>query len=291
MALTGVYGQVDRADAIAVIRRALDLGIEHFDTAELYGPFTNEELLADALGSDSRYVTIATKFGYRIDDGRIAGLDSRPQTIRPRVEASLRRLKRDAIDLLYQHRPDPEVPVEDVIGVIADLVQAGKVRAVGLSGTSAGLLRRAQAVHRVSAIQNEFSLLAMPDQDLLDLADKSNVTVVAHSPLARGRLAGHVRNAEARPLDDYRRHSKDFSPGALVAASPLLSALQVIAKENDVAPATLAIAWLLKAHPNLIAIPGARSVHQLELCCAASAVELHDADVRRLQVAATSAHA
>jgi aryl-alcohol dehydrogenase-like predicted oxidoreductase len=283
MALTGVYGHLDRDTAVATIRRALDLGIDHFDTAELYGPFRNEALLAAALGRDAARVTIATKVGYRLEGGQIAGLDSRPAQIRAAVEGCLRRLGRDTVDLLYQHRPDPEVPVEDAVGAMSDLVEAGKVRWLGLSATDAATLSRAQTVHPIAAVQNEYSLLERaPEDGLLDAVAQAGAVFVAYSPLGRGRLAGSALARTARAPDDYRRSDKRFAEDALEAAGPLTRAVSEIAEARGVAPAAIALAWLLARHPHIRAIPGARSPGQVETFWSGPLVRLTPSEVARL---------
>ena len=194
MALTGIYGPIGRGKAIAVIRRAFDLGVDHYDTAELYGPYINEELLADALGPRSREVRIATKFGYRLEGGRIAGLDSSPHAIRRAVEGSLRRLRRERIDLLYQHRPDPHIPVEDVVGTMSKLVKEGKVADLGLCATDHATLERARAIHPIAAVQNSYSLIDREaEAGVLPALSDHRTAFVAYSPLARGILAGAAR--------------------------------------------------------------------------------------------------
>ena len=283
MALTGVYGHVDPPTAIATVHAALDTGIEHFDTAELYGPFRNEEVLASALGDSSGRITIATKFGYRLDGGRIAGLDSRPEALRSAVEGSLRRLKRDTIDLLYQHRPDPNVPVEDVVGAMSDLVRAGKVRWLGLSATDAPTLRRGHAVHPISAIQNEYSLLERgPESALLEEAARIGAAFVAYSPLARGRLSGPATTASVRPADDHRRTDSRFADDALAVARPIVDVVSAIGAERRVAPAAIALAWLLSRRPNIRVIPGARNPTQVRSLIAAQHLQLSKDELERL---------
>jgi aryl-alcohol dehydrogenase-like predicted oxidoreductase len=285
MALTGVYGHVDRREAVRIVRRGLDLGVTHFDTADLYGPYVNEELLGDALGADTHRVSIATKFGYRIEKGRIAGVDSRPQSIRPKVQASLRRLRRDAVDLLYQHRPDPDVPVEDVVGAMSDLVREGLVRSIGLSGTDTASFQRAGAVHPIAAVQNEYSLLSRaPEKDLLDVVGTAGARFVAYAPLGRGRLAGSLCAAGDRAPDDYRARSADFSDQSLNAIAPVLAVLADIASIKGATVGAVAIAWLLAKRPHVMPIPGARSVDQLDIIASASAMALSSAEMARLSV-------
>jgi aryl-alcohol dehydrogenase-like predicted oxidoreductase len=283
MALTGIYGRIERRDAAAVVHRALDLGIDHFDTAELYGPYVNEELLAEALGSRSAHVRIATKFGYKLVDGRIAGLDSRPATIRRAVEGSLRRLRRDRIDLLYQHRIDPDVPIEEVVGTMADLISEGKVAALGLSAIDSATLERAQGIHAISAVQNEYSLIQrQPEADLLSVLDSQAITLVAFSPLARGVLCGNVVAASDRDAADYRKSDARFAADRLSATETRLQPLWDIAKNREVTPATVALAWLLAKSPQVLVIPGARSPGQIAASIRAVALRLSAAEQERL---------
>lgn len=284
MALTGIYGHVDPAMATATIHAALDAGVEHFDTAELYGPFRNEEILASALGGRSAHVTIATKFGYRLEGGEITGLDSSRGAMFAAVEGSLRRLKRETIDLLYQHRPDPRVPVEDVVGAMSDLVKSGKVRRLGLSATDAPTLRRAHAVHAISAVQNEYSLLErVAELELLDEAERLGAVFVAYSPLGRGRLAGPAKAAAERLDDDYRRNDPRFTPDALNATGSVVEVLTAIAAERAVAPAAIALSWLLTQRPHLRAIPGARHPSQVRDFASAQDLRLSADDLERLR--------
>lgn len=275
MALTGIYGHIARDVAIDIIRHAFDMGVTHFDTAELYGPFVNEELLADALGSRRTRVEIATKFGYRLEAGKIAGLDSRPQSIRSAVEGSLRRLRRDYIDVLYQHRPDPNIPVEEVVGTMSDLVKEGKVLELGLSATDIETVQRASAIHRISFVQNEYSLIQrQPEQGLLPYLNGTGTDFVCYSPLGRGILA-RIPDVEAkRSPTDYRNKDPRFEPTRLAELSLALDPLWDIAAAHLVRPATVALAWLLGRSPNIRVIPGATSVEQLNANFAAASVPL-----------------
>lgn len=283
MALTGVYGAVERQTAIGLVHRALDLGIRHFDTAELYGPYANEELLAEALGARGNDVEIATKFGYRLRDGKIAGLDSSPANIRRAVEGSLRRLRRDRIDILYQHRADPAVPIEDVVGVMSDLVREGKVRALGLSAVDWGTLQRAQAVSPVSFVQNEYSLIQRaPETELLPRLKGSAVRFVCYSPLGRGILAGKPEAYCGQNVSDYRRNDPRFEPQNLRAMQLRLSALREIAEGRGVNPAAVALAWLLSRGPNIHVIPGAKSALQLEAAVQGAELTLAAAELAQL---------
>lgn len=283
MALTGIYGPVPREDAIAVIRRALDLGVDHFDTAELYGPYANEELLANALGPGCSDVRIATKFGYRLEGGKIAGLDSSREVIRRSVEGSLRRLRRERIDLLYQHRPDPRVPVEDVVATMAELVAEGKVTELGLSATNGVTLERARAIHPIAAVQNAYSLIdRAAEADVLPALHDYHTALVAYSPLARGILAGDAIPAERRATTDYRSFDPRFLGTSLASLKHALSPLWEIAERHGAPPAAIAIAWVLSRGPDVHAIPGARTTGQLIANLQAIRIRLSDKERLRL---------
>lgn len=281
MALTGVYGAVPRDRAKSLIRRALDLGVTHFDTAELYGPYTNEELLAEALGADSQKVTIATKFGYLLDHGKIVGLDSSPANIRRAVEGSLRRLRRERIDILYQHRQDPSTPVEDAVGAMSDLVRQGKVGALGLCAFDRRILERARTVAYIEFVQNEFSLIhRAPESDLAPGVSPTELQLVCYSPLGRGILTG-----KAYPLDDpadYRRNDSRFRPDNLLAFRERLRSLWEIARAHTASPAAVALAWLLSRGPGVHVIPGPKTIEQLEDCISAVELSLSDSDLIQL---------
>lgn len=277
MALTGIYGKVDKKVAISTIHKALELGVRHFDTAELYGPYSNEELVAEALGKTANASTVATKFGYRIVDGRAVGQDSRPSSIRRSVEASLRRLKRDRIDLLYQHRPDPNVPIEDVIATMEKLLDEGKIAAVGLSGSDRQTLSRAQSLLPIAAVQNEFSIVN--DTDFLDPSD---FIFVAHSPLARGLLGNHVSGAHETKPDDYRVSNRRYNALKSGLDEGKEHPLFDISRQHGVEPAVVALAAVLARGPQVVAIPGAKSPRQIEICMQASELELDDETLRAL---------
>lgn len=275
MALTGIYGRIERRDAIAVIHRALDLGIDHFDTAELYGPYVNEELLAEALGPRRPEVQIATKFGYKLENGRIVGLDSRPSSIRRAVEGSLRRLRRERIDLLYQHRVDPNVLIEDVVGTMADLVTEGKVAALGLSAIDGATLERAQTVHAIVAVQNEYSLIQrQAEVSLLPALDGQATTLVAFSPLGRGIICGNLVGLSDRDPADYRISDARFAPDRSSTIVTQLQPLWKIAQQREVPPAVVALAWLLAKSPKVSVIPGARSPIQIGISMQAAVFRL-----------------
>lgn len=273
MALTGLYGPITEKDAIAIIHCAIDHGISHFDTAELYGPYTNETLLAEALRGRSHAITIATKVGYAIVDGAIAGIDNSAASLRSSVDGCLRRLRRDRIDLLYLHRVDTRVPVEDTVGVLADLVARGKVTTIGLSAVDGETLKRAHAVHPIAAVQNEYSLIARaPEADVLPRASALDIAFVAFSPLGRGLLSGHVSPAPARDDSDYRKGRNDFSEERVKAFDDALTPLYTIARQRNSTPAQVALAWLFAQ--SVCVIPGARTQQQVIDCCRAREITL-----------------
>jgi aryl-alcohol dehydrogenase-like predicted oxidoreductase len=285
MALTGIYGPVPRDAAIKLIRRALDLGVSHFDTAELYGPYANEELLADALGPNRNAVEIATKFGYRLENGKIVGLDSTPQAIRHSVEGSLKRLRRDYIDVLYQHRLDPTLPIEDVVGTMSNLVREGKVLALGLCAVDWQTFQRACAIHSISFVQNEFSLIQR-DQEakMVPGLHESATALVCYSPLGRGILAGGAGSVDRREMTDYRRHDARFGSNWLASATRRLAPLWRIAELRAVAPATVALAWLLSKAPTITVIPGAKTEAQIEASVLAREFTLTDDEIASLNL-------
>lgn len=265
MALTGVYGPISKRQAKAVVERALALGIRHFDTAEMYGPHTNEMLVAEALGSMRNRVTIATKFGcYLANDGTIL-VDSRPESIRRSVVGSLRRLKRETIDVLYQHRVDPAVPIEDVVGTMGNLVTEGKVRELGLCAVDEATWRRANQVRAVSIIQNECSLLrTCSSRGLLKGLAARSGSFVAFSPLARGILAARnpAPSSKRRPAD-YRSSRPEFRRQILSDLAHRFDPLWQISESRNVPPAVVALGWVLSTAPCVFAIPGARTVEQV----------------------------
>jgi len=284
MALTGIYGPVPRETAFNLIHRALDLGVSHFDTAEIYGPYANEELLAEALGPNRNAVEIATKFGYRLENGKIAGLDSTPQAIRRSVEGSLRRLRRSHIDVLYQHRLDPRVPIEDVVGTMSELVREGKVLALGLCAIDWKILQRAQAIHSISFVQNEFSLIQRDPEELIAHLSELPIHFVCYSPLGRGILANGALPDSQRVLTDYRRNDLRFGSERLSSIMDRLAPLWQIAASRTVAPATVALAWLLSKTPAIRVIPGAKSEVQLTAALQAGAFGLTNEELASLNL-------
>jgi aryl-alcohol dehydrogenase-like predicted oxidoreductase len=265
MGMSQSYGtpeERDERESIATIHRALELGVTFFDTAEVYGPYTNEELLARALkglkGARDR-VVIATKFGFKIENGSIAGMDSRPEHIREAVEGSLRRLATDRIDLLYQHRVDPAVPIEDVVGAMAHLVSEGKVRFLGLSEAGEQTIRRAHAAHPISALQSEYSLWERNlEARVIPLLRELGIGLVAFAPLGRGFLTGAVKRAEEYPEGDYRRLDPRYQGANFDANMRAASAVRELATRKGATPAQIALAWLLHKGPDIVPIPGTK---------------------------------
>ena len=265
MGMSYAYGTTDERDereSIATIQRAIELGVTFFDTAEAYGPYKNEELFARALDQlevSRDRVVIATKFGFKFDANGIAGVDSRPAHIREAVEGSLKRLKTDYIDLLYQHRVDPAVPIEDVIGTMADLVREGKVRYLGLSEAGVQTIRRAHAVHPISALQSEYSLWERNlESRIIPLLRELGIGLVPFAPLGRGFLTGAVKRAEEYPPDDFRRNDPRYQGENFDANMQAASAVREIAQAKHATPAQVALAWLLHQGPDIVPIPGTK---------------------------------
>lgn len=264
-----------REEMVAVLRGAVDLGVTFFDTAEVYGPYANEELVGEALEPVRDQVVLATKFGWRIEDGASVGLDSRPEQVRRVVEASLRRLRTDVIDLLYQHRVDPEVPIEDVAGVVGELVAEGKVRHLGLSEAGAGTIRRAHAVHPVTAVQSEYSLWTRdPEAEVLPTLAELGVGFVPFSPLGKGFLTGTLDSSTSFAADDIRTTIPRFSAENRDANAALVGHVQALAASKGCSPGQIALAWLLAQHPWVVPIPGTRRLPRVEENCGATEVPL-----------------
>ncbi|WP_242342566.1 aldo/keto reductase [Anaeromyxobacter terrae] len=286
MGMSQSYGAADEAESVATIHRALELGVTFFDTAEVYGPFRNEELLGRALAGRRDRVVIATKFGFRIEDGNVVGLDSRPEHVREVVEASLRRLRTDRIDLLYQHRVDPAVPIEDVVGAMADLVRHGKVRYLGLSEAGARTIRRAHAVHPISALQSEYSLWERNlEPEILPLLRELGIGLVPFSPLGRGFLTGTVRRAEEYPESDFRRRDPRFQGANFDANVRAADAVRALAARKGATPGQLALAWLLHKGDDVVPIPGTKRRSYLEENVAAARLSLAPAELAELDAA------
>ncbi|MFL5992925.1 MAG: aldo/keto reductase [Streptomyces sp.] len=265
----------DRTDMIAVLRGAVERGVTFFDTAEVYGPYVNEELVGEALAPVRDQVVIATKFGFRIENGASVGLDSRPEQIRAVVTASLKRLRVDTIDLFYQHRVDPEVPIEDVAGTVGELVQEGKVRCFGLSEASARTIRRAHSVHPVTAVQSEYSLWTRdPEPEVLPACAALGIGFVPFSPLGKGFLTGAVDASTSFADDDVRTTIPRFSAENRAANQVLVEHVGRLAQAKDATPGQVALAWLLARHPSIVPIPGTRRITRIEENIGATAVPL-----------------
>nr|WP_207913432.1 aldo/keto reductase [Sphingomonas sp. BK235] len=287
MGMSHAYGEPDDVESIATIHRAIELGCTFFDTAEVYGPYTNEELLGRALKDRRDSVQIATKFGFVIGEGLFAGADSRPAHIREVVEASLRRLQTDRIDLLYQHRVDPAVPIEDVAGTVRDLIAEGKVLHFGLSEAGAGTIRRAHAVQPVAALQSEYSIWERNlDDEILPLLAELGIGLVPFSPLGRGFLTGTARRAEDYPADDFRAKGDPRLQGENFDANLRIAELvRAIAAPHGATAGQVALAWLLQIRDDVVPIPGTKRRRYLEENLGADQLVLSAEDVARLDAA------
>ncbi len=286
MGLSAGYGQVtETGEAIALIRTAVDQGVTFFDTAEVYGPFTNEEVVGEALAPFRDEVVIATKFGFGVKEGR-QGVDSRPEHIREVVDDSLRRLKTDHIDLLYQHRVDPNVPIEDVAGAVAGLIAAGKVKHFGLSEAGVRTIRRAHAVQPVTALQSEYSMWwREPEAEILPTLAELGIGFVPFAPLGKGLLTGAITPDTAFADGDFRNVTPRFSAEGRRANQALIDLVGNLAAERAVTPAQIALAWLLAQKPWIVPIPGTTKPHRLKENVGAAAVELSAEDLRRIEAA------
>jgi aryl-alcohol dehydrogenase-like predicted oxidoreductase len=290
MGMSFSYGPpMDRQAGISLIRAAVDRGVTLFDTAEVYGPFTNEELVGEALAPLRGKVVIATKFGFRPDPKggpRWTELDSRPEHIQEVVEASLQRLRTDCIDLLYQHRVDPQVPIEDVAGAVKELIRAGKVKHFGLSEAGAQTIRRAHAVQPVTAVQSEYSLWwRKPEEEVLPTLEKLGIGFVPFSPLGRGFLTGKIDESTTFDSSDFRNLLPRFSPDNRKANQALVDRIGRIAQRKQVAPAQIALAWLLAQKPWIVPIPGTTKLHRIDENLGAASVELTPDDLREIDSA------
>ncbi|MFI0847937.1 aldo/keto reductase [Mesorhizobium sp. IMUNJ 23232] len=285
MGMSFAYGGQDETDAIRTLHHAVDLGVTFFDTAEIYGPFDNEVLVGKALRPVRDRVVIATKFGFKISDQgkgieRMTGLDSRPEHVKAVAEASLKRLGIEAIDLFYQHRVDPTVPIEDTVGAMADLVREGKAKALGLSEASAATIRRAHAVHPIAAVQSEYSLWTRdPETDVLPVLRELGIGFVPYSPLGRGLLAGAIRKPEELGPDDWRRTLPRFQADNMTANAAIVEKLGQMAEEKGVTSAQLALAWVLHQGDSIVPIPGARKIQHLEQNTEAATISLTAAEL------------
>ena len=282
MGMSHGYGPPgDKTQMIALIRAAVERGISFFDTAEVYGPYTNEELVGEALAPFHGRVAIATKFGFKIEAGKQTGLDSRPEHIRDVAEASLKRLKLESIDLFYQHRVDLSVPIEDVAGAVKKLIAEGKVKHFGLSEAGVQTIRRAHAVQPVTALQSEYSLWwREPEKEVLPALEELGIGFVPYSPLGRGFLTGKIDESTTLDSNDFRNNIPRFAPEARKANKGLVDVLSAIAARKHATPAQLALAWLLAQKPWIVPIPGTTKLHRLEENIGAASVELTPEDLR-----------
>jgi aryl-alcohol dehydrogenase-like predicted oxidoreductase len=292
MGMSFSYGPaMDKRKAISLIQSAVERGVTFFDTAEVYGPFTNEELVGEALAPLRGQVAIATKFGFRPDPNggpRWTGLDSRPEHIKEVAETSLKRLKVDAIDLFYQHRVDPDVPIEDVAGAVKDLIREGKVKHFGLSEAGAQTIRRAHAVQPVTAVQSEYSLWwRRPEAEVLPTLEELGIGFVPYSPLGKGFLTGKIDESTAFDSSDFRNIIPRFTPEARKANQALVDLLGEIAGRKKATTAQIALAWLLAQKPWIVPIPGTTKRHRLEENLGAAAVDLTADDLREIETAAS----
>jgi len=284
MGMSDFYGPAEDAKSIAVIHRALELGIDFIDTADMYGRGANEELVGRALRGKRDQVVLATKFGVvRAPDGRVLGADGRPEYVKRACEASLRRLGVETIDLYYQHRVDPNTPIEETVGAMAELVQEGKVRWLGLSEAAPETIRRAHAVHPITALQTEYSLWTRdPEDGLLELCEELGIAFVAYSPLGRGFLTGAIRSIDDLAPDDVRRQHPRFQGDNFRKNLALVDAVREMAQEKGCTPAQLALAWVLARGRHIVPIPGTRSVDRLAENVTAVEIELTGEDLERL---------
>jgi aryl-alcohol dehydrogenase-like predicted oxidoreductase len=286
MGMSFAYGPaVEQQQGIALIRAAVERGVTFFDTAEIYGPFTNEELVGEALAPFRKDVVIATKFGFTFENGT-RGLDSRPAHIKEVADASLQRLKTDVIDLFYQHRVDPNVPIEDVAGAVKDLIQQGKVRHFGLSEAGAQTIRRAHKVQPVTALQSEYSLWSRePEKEIIPVLEELGIGFVAYSPLGRGFLTGAINENTIFDKTDFRNMVPRFTEENRKRNQALVDLISRFAREKKATPAQVALAWLLARKPWIVPIPGTTKLHRLEENIRAANVELSPGDVRELESA------
>lgn len=280
---------VDKPTAISLIRAAVERGVTFFDTAEVYGPFTNEELVGEALAPFRKDVKIATKFGFKFENGKQAGLDSRPEHIKQVAEASLKRLRTDVIDLFYQHRVDDQVPIEDVAGTVKDLIQQGKVKHFGLSEAGANTIRRAHKVQPVTALQSEYSLWwREPETEVLPTLEELGIGFVPFSPLGRGFLTGAITKDTQFGKSDFRNLLPRFSAENRDANQAFVDLIAEFAKKKNATPAQIALAWLLAQKPWIVPIPGTTKLHRLEENLGAVNVEFTPQDLREIEIASSS---
>ncbi|HET8978596.1 MAG TPA: aldo/keto reductase [Solirubrobacteraceae bacterium] len=289
MGMSEFYGSADEGEAIATIQRALDLGVTLLDTSDIYGPHTNERLVGEAIAGRRDEVVLATKFGIVRDPENPAarGVNGRPEYVMKACDASLRRLNLDHIDLYYQHRVDPDVPIEETVGAMAELVDAGKVRFLGLSEAAADTIRRAHAVHPISALQSEYSLWSRdPEDEILPVLRELEIGLVAYSPLGRGFLTGQITSPEDFAPDDFRRSNPRFQGENFTRNLELVTRVREIAAEKDCTPGQLALAWVMAQGEDVVPIPGTKRRSYLEQNIAASELSLTDEDLQRIDEAA-----
>lgn len=293
MGMSFSYGRPkDKQEMISLLRAAFERGVTFFDTAEVYGPFINEELVGEALAPFRGRVVIATKFGFKLDPNggpRWVGLNSRPEHIREVAEGSLRRLRVEAIDLFYQHRVDPDVPIEDVAGAVKDLIQEGKVKHFGLSEAGVQTIRRAHAVQPITALQNEYSLwMRTPEKEVMPTLEELGIGLVAYSPLGKGFLTGKIDESTTFDNSDFRSALPRFAPEARKANQAVVALLARIGERKNATPAQVALAWLLAQKPWIVPIPGTTKLHRLDENIGAAAVDLTADDLRDIESAASA---
>ncbi|MDM9645945.1 aldo/keto reductase [Rhizobium sp. S163] len=291
MGLNFSYGHaLSTQESVTLVRQAVERGVTFFDTAEVYGPYTNEEIVGEALRPMRDRVVIATKFGFNIVDGKMAGVNSRPQQIRKAAEGSLKRLGVDVIDLLYQHRVDPNVPIEDVAGTVKDLIAEGKVKHFGMSEPGAQTVRRAHAVQPVAALQNEYSLWTRgPETNgILEACEELGIALVAYSPLGKGFLTGAMNKDTKIGEGDFRKMLPRFTPEAMEKNQALIDLMKRIAEDKKATPAQIALAWLLARKPWIVPIPGTTKLHRLEENLGAAEVALSADDLAQIETAAAA---
>jgi aryl-alcohol dehydrogenase-like predicted oxidoreductase len=291
MGMSSMYGSPkDKQEMISVIQAAVDLGVTFFDTAEVYGPFTNEDLVGEALAPVRAQVVIATKFGFQFDDtGKQVGMNSRPEHIKQVAEASLKRLKTNVIDLFYQHRVDPEVPIEDVAGAVQDLIKAGKVKHFGLSEAGVQTIRRAHAVQPVTALQSEYSLWwREPEAEILPALEELGIGFVPFSPLGRGFLTGKIDENTTFESTDFRNTVPRFAPEARKANRAFVDVLETVAQRKNATSAQIALAWVLAQKPWIVPIPGTTKLHRLQENVAGASVVLSEGDLREIENATSA---
>ena len=288
MGMTFLYGKATDEDAVAVIHRSLDLGMTFLDTAEVYGPYANEELVGKAIRGRREQAVVATKFGFKIENGAMAGVDGTPENVRRACDASLQRLGIDTIDLFYQHRRDRAVPIEETVGAMTELVKAGKVKHLGLSEVGPETLRRAQTVHPIAALQSEYSLWERGiEAEILPTLRELGIGLVPYSPLGRGFLTGEIKSYEDIPEDDYRRNDPRYQGENFAKNMELVDVVKDIARSKNAAPGQIALAWLLAQGEDIAPIPGTKRLEYLEENAASVAISLTSDDLARLNALAT----